>query len=143
MKHALLLTTLLIATLLVFNGCGVDETVQADIDNFIKANVQHAQNEDIEAYMKDLSTNNEQRNTTRARAAELFVDYDLSYTLDSIEIKSAKNENAEVEVTISTRKEAGEKEFNNNQVKMLYTLVQEGGNWKIKETLVQSIKRID
>ncbi|MDP8254763.1 MAG: hypothetical protein P9M14_03355 [Candidatus Alcyoniella australis] len=141
MRTTLALTAVLAAALLLF-GCGVDEGVQSQIVLFLEQNAQHAGQENIEDYMGDLSSDNVQRDTTRDRAAELFEDYDLSYTLDEVVVLKADADRAEVSVKQSTRKVAGDEPFNDNQVELVYTLVRQDGAWKIQDSRVKSIHRI-
>ena len=131
-----------LALILAAASCGVDESMQAEIKAFIEANAEHAQQEDIEAYMSDLSADNVQRDNTRSRAAELFEKYNLSYTIDEIAIVKADGDRAVVRVKQSTRKVEGIDPFNDNQVELEYTLVRQGGAWKIQDSRVESIKRL-
>jgi len=117
---------LLMALSLAFFSCKLEKPApeQTVIDNY-----RAMDEENISNYMKTV---------TGPRAAiadtlleELFRDYDVSYTIDTIQLLSMVGDVAEVRTVVTARDEGGPKKFTDNRMVILHKLRYEHSKWLI------------
>ena len=68
--------------------------------------------------------------------AGFFEDYDVSYTIDSIEVVSEDKKRAEVFALVSARDEGGPKLYHDNKTATYHKLHLMNGKWKIESTVI-------
>jgi hypothetical protein len=110
---------------LFFLACAKEATPeQTVIDNF-KA----LQNENVELYMSTVSG-------ARADAAgqllpTLFADYDVLYTIDTLQVLSNVGGLAQVRAVVTAKDKGGPKKYHDNQMVFIQKLENKNGKWFI------------
>lgn len=149
-KWSLFLFLSIIALLLV--GCNIGEdaasgekgketepiTVEEQIVNVIKLNMEMAEKEDLDGYMATIDIDEEIVEDQRRAHQEFFDAYDIDYELLSAEVIEITETTAKVEIVqkaVATYVADGNV-YNNHQVTANHNLTLVDGEWKISTTEV-------
>jgi len=120
----------LLSALLLLLSTSVVADTASDIEKAILDNLEHTQEEDMDAVMGDLHSQSPAYLQTQQFLQQLFPVYDLSYELLSYNFVAQDNEYAYARVKQRTSKVSGP-QFQNNDIDMLVIFKQENGLWKL------------
>lgn len=119
-------------------GCLNTTDEEAAIEPLIMKNAQTLEDEDLSGYMSTIHPDSPAYDTTEDLIAELFDMYKLTYDVKSVKVLSIDGNEARVRVRMITSKISGP-EFGDNDLTAVHVLKQDGGKWKIYESIIESI----
>lgn len=126
------------------NASNVDsyeEKIKSEITDVINENIDALRNEDVAAYMDTIYYDEASPDLyfqTEETSHHLFGNYDLAYTLDSIEFVSINPEEVTVRIQQTSVKVSG-MEYTDNTATALNTFRKQDGKWKFYTTVVENI----
>ncbi len=137
-----LLFVLSLVTAFMFSGCSgqgeeepqVSPKDQQAIMSVVRANVDAAENEDLNAFMQTLHPDSPLFDSSRKFMQAVFQKYDLSYQVVESTVEEVSGDVARVSFTQITRKRSGPPGIKDNKVKGEHILKKSDGNWKIYRT---------
>ncbi len=112
------------------------------ITELMTANMAACQREDMDRAMATVHPDSPMREQTETMLAQVFAAYDLSYTLDSMEILSNDGDVARVRVKQTTRKVDGPA-FRDNRIQIVNELRKSGDDWKLYDSSIENISYLD
>ena len=123
---------------LFFVGCGGERPSPLDA---VRESYRAMDSEDIDAYLATVTG-------PRAAAAEtlladFFADYDVAYSIDSIELVSEMGNVAQVRTVVTATDRGGPKKFHDNRMVAVHKLRFEHGKWRIFFSDVERPKMLD
>lgn len=130
----------LLPNILLPNGAG-GEAAQAEegYTSVVMENLRASNAEEIDAYMATIHSRSPLYEQTETSLFTIFRDYDLSYSLDKLELLKAKPTEVQLAFELTTSKLSGPS-FRDNTVVGVMILRQEGGQWKIYDQQVDQIE---
>ena len=120
---------LLLPVLLLLSTAVFADT-SSDIEKAIRGNLEHTENEDVDAVMRDLHSLSPAYSQTQQVLLQLFSAYDLEYELVDYSFVGEDEEYAYAKVKQRTSKVSGPA-FQDNEIDMLVIFKQENGVWKL------------
>ena len=121
---------LLISSVILLLSTAVYADTASDIEKAVLDNLEHTQNEDIEAVMGDMHSQSPSYLPTQQLLMQLFPAYDVKYELIDYQFIGEDSEYAYVKVQQRTKKISGPA-FQDNEVEALFVFKQENGTWKL------------
>ena len=119
----------ILSALLLLSTTAFADT-SSDIEKVVLENLEHTQDENMDAVMADLHSQSPAYPQTQQVLPQLFSVYDLKYELISYNFLAEDEEFAYAKVKQRTSKVAGP-EFMNNEIELLVIFKQENGVWKL------------
>jgi len=119
----------LIALFLVFIVIGCDKRASQDPIQVVQTSYEAWENEDIEAYLSTVS--GARADVAGTLLVKFFESYDITYTIDSIELVSQLNDQAVVYTVVTARDKGTASKFTDNITRSYHKLKKENGIWTI------------
>ena len=107
-------------------GCGVETSSPEEI---VLKSYRALDDEDIGAYLSTVS--GPRADVAGSLLIELFEDYDVSYTMDTIELLSEVSDVAMVRTVVMARDEGGPKKYHDNRMVAYHKLKYDNNRWTI------------
>jgi hypothetical protein len=124
-----------------FIGCPQKGHNEAII-GVVKSNLMAMEKEDIESVKRTIDTSSPAYAMTIDMTEEIFQQYDLKYTLESVKMIEAEETTARVWFIQVTEKISGPA-FRNNRLTGIHTLKKIDGSWVITHTEIEEIDYLD
>lgn len=127
----------------VFGSIHNQDDVEIAI-KILKQNLQAATDKDLPAYLNSLVAS--AHNETSSDMSQFFADYNLSHELLSIEVLDQQPERMLLKASQRTKKQKGlpqKERYRDHLSDANHTLIKEGNQWKIAETVMTSTSFLD
>jgi len=139
MKKKIVAGFFITAICFAFFCCKQEKSEFADeILSTVKQNAEALNNEDIDSYMATLHEDSPAYESTKEKLTQSFEQFDLSISVEELNVVEASGEEAKVEF-VQVTKSGGSSEFNDNRMKGVHLLRKVGGEWKIYKTEIRNI----
>ena len=127
-KSCLLILSLFL--IMFIFGCSRGVTVEEQIENVVRLNLEAFNNEDLETYMSTISNAPHSLENDRNNLTEFFAKYDVHAEIESLVIKDILEHSGKATVVQITRKK-DKSDFKDYKMKVIHTLVNKDGTWRI------------
>jgi hypothetical protein len=108
----------------------------------VRANLSAMEREDITGVKRTIDSSSPVFDMTVDMTEEIFQQYDLTYTLERIDVIEVKDNNARVSFIQVTEKTSGPA-FRDNRLSGIHTLKKTKGTWVITNTEIVDIEYLD
>lgn len=140
MKRRLLLFVLLLIISSVVT-CS-SQNPDAEILAVVASNIEAMKHEDIEGIKQTIDGTSPGYNMTIDMTKDIFQQYDLQYTMESMKVIEKKGDNARVWFIQITEKVNGPA-FRDNKLTGIHTLRKIDGKWYLSDTEIVDVKYLD
>jgi hypothetical protein len=113
---------------------------KAAIEQMMKVQVDALNEEDADAYMATIDPQSPQYGPTRGQIEQLLKSFDMKAVLESFEVVTLKENEAEVRTVITTEKLKGDAPFQDNRVKALHKVVNRDGKWLLAASQIEELE---
>jgi len=117
-----------------------ENSVEAEVKAMMEGQIDAMNKENVDAYLVTVDPDSPAYDPTKEQIKKLFDMYDLQATLDSFQLVSSKDDEAEARTTITTKKIKGP-QFNDNKVIALHTVKKKDGKWVVVASKIEEIKK--
>jgi hypothetical protein len=105
-------------------------STEDQIYHIIKKNIAYTQAEDIDGFISTMDQSIPQLEQIKLSLQQTFAAFDMSYTVNKLEVIGVKDDKASVKAAITTKKLKGP-EFQDNKMDEIINLVKVKGEWKL------------
>jgi len=121
-------------------GASTENSVEAELKAMMEGQIDAMNKENVDAYLATVDPDSPAYDPTKEQIKKLFDMYDLQATLDTFQLVSNKDDDAEVRTTITTKKVKGP-QFNDNKVIALHSVKKKNGKWVVVASKIEEIKK--
>ena len=122
------------------SGASTEDRVEAELKAMMEGQIEAMNKEDVDAYMATVDPDSPAFDPTKSQIKKLFDMYDLEATLNSFELVSTKDDEADVRTSITTKKVKGP-QFTDNKVTALHTVRNKSGKWVVVASKIEKIEK--
>ncbi|WP_169891057.1 DUF2628 domain-containing protein [Litchfieldia alkalitelluris] len=126
------------------NQENTNEDIEAEITDFLHANIEALENEDLDEYMLMVYQGEDPSlyNQTQGMLEVMFESYDITYDISDIEFLTVSDQEVKVRLTQTSILVDGE-EYQDNETIMIHTVKPQDGRWKFFESEIESVHYLD
>ena len=113
-----------------------------EIESLVKTHVQQTNDENLSGVLATLDSKCPDYPQQAAMMPKLFEQFDLTYSLEQLNILSTEDKTATIAITLCTEKRSGPA-FRDNRIQQLITINKTDDGWKLCAGKIMNIQYLD